>query len=152
MEALYCHFVEVQSKRIFICAPEVFLMGGTKSFAAGRRTSIILWLHLYKGQSMPKFTIDHESKSNPAEAYSKIKDFLNNDQDIRKFDSKLQCSFNDGAMSCKMNGSQFKADMVVAANGAGSKVQVTVDLPLLLTPFKGKVTETLQRKLAKYLG
>ncbi|MNK99976.1 hypothetical protein D3C87_1203950 [compost metagenome] len=51
-----------------------------------------------------------------------------------------------------MNGSQFKADMVVAANGAGSKVQVTVDLPMLLTPFKGKVQETLQRKLAKYLG
>jgi len=27
-----------------------------------------------------------------------------------------------------------------------------VDLPLMLTPFKGKVQETLQRKLAKYLG
>lgn len=101
---------------------------------------------------MPKFTIDHESKSNATEAYAKIKEFLNNDQDIRKFDSKLQCSFNDGAMSCKMNGSQFKADMIVASNGAGSKVQVTVDLPLMLTPFKGKVQETLQRKLAKYLG
>lgn len=101
---------------------------------------------------MPKFTIDHMSSSNPQEAYSKIKEFLNNDQDIRRFDPKLQCSFNDGSMSAKMNGAQFKADMSVAASGSGSKVVVTVDLPLMLTPFKGKVQETLQKKLAKYLA
>lgn len=101
---------------------------------------------------MPKFTIDHHSSVSAQEAYSKIKEFLSNDQDIRKFDSKLQCKFNDGAMSCKMDGAQFKADMNVAAAGNGSKVSVTVDLPLMLTPFKGKVTETLQKKLAKYLA
>ncbi|HWU43551.1 MAG TPA: polyhydroxyalkanoic acid system family protein [Bdellovibrio sp.] len=101
---------------------------------------------------MPKFTIDHQSSHNAQEAYTKIKEFLANDQDIRKFDPKIQCQFNDGAMSCKMNGSQFKADMNVAAAGNGSKVSVTVDLPLLLSPFKGKVTETLQKKLAKYLA
>ncbi len=101
---------------------------------------------------MPKFTIDHSSSHNQTEAYAKIKEFLSNDQDIRRFDPKLQCTFNDGAMSCKMNGAQFKADMVVSSVGEGSKVVVTVDLPLMLTPFKGKVQETLQRKLAKYLG
>ncbi|QDK39044.1 polyhydroxyalkanoic acid system family protein [Bdellovibrio sp. NC01] len=101
---------------------------------------------------MPKFTIDHQSSKSAQEAYTKIKEFLANDQDIRKFDPKLACNFNDGAMSCKMNGSQFKADMNVAASGAGSKVSVTVDLPLMLTPFKGKITETLQKKLSKYLA
>ena len=102
--------------------------------------------------SMPKFTIDHTSSQNAQEAYNKIKEFLANDQDIRRFDPKIKCDFDDSAMSCKMNGAQFKADMNVAANGAGSKISVTVDLPLMLTPFKGKVTETLQKKLAKYLG
>lgn len=101
---------------------------------------------------MPKFTIDHNSSQPAPEAYKKIKEFLANDLDIRKFDPKLQCDFNDGAMSCKMNGAQFKADMAVAAAGNGSKVSVTVDLPLMLTPFKGKVQETLQKKLAKYLS
>ena len=101
---------------------------------------------------MPKFTITHDSSHNAEEAYAKIKEFLNNDQDIRRFDPKLQCSFEDGAKKAAMKGSQFKADMSVASSGAGSKVSVTVDLPLMLTPFKGKVQETLQKKLAKYLG
>lgn len=101
---------------------------------------------------MPKFTIDHESSHNAEEAYLKIKEFLNNDQDIRRFDPKLQCSFDDGARRAAMKGSQFKADMTVSDNGTGSKVSVLVDLPLMLTPFKGKVQETLQKKLAKYLA
>ncbi|MEK2646722.1 polyhydroxyalkanoic acid system family protein [Bdellovibrio sp. BCCA] len=101
---------------------------------------------------MPKFTIDHESSQNAEEAYKKIKEFLSNDQDIRRFDPKLQCSFDDGGKKAALKGAQFKADMTVASAGAGSKVSVTVDLPLMLTPFKGKVQETLQRKLAKYLG
>lgn len=101
---------------------------------------------------MAKFTVEHKSSHNPQEAYEKIKNFLSNDKDILKFDSKLQCLFNDSAMSCKMTGAQFKADMIVAAANNGCAVSVTVDLPLMLTPFKGKVTETLQRKLAKYLS
>ncbi|MEN0060134.1 MAG: polyhydroxyalkanoic acid system family protein [Bdellovibrio sp.] len=101
---------------------------------------------------MPKFTIDHQSSHNVDEAYNKIKDFLQKDQDIRRFDPNLQCSFDDGSKKCAMKGSQFKADMTIAASGAGSKVSVMVDLPLMLTPFKGKVQETLQKKLAKYLA
>ncbi|MNJ99863.1 hypothetical protein D3C87_176440 [compost metagenome] len=101
---------------------------------------------------MPKFTIDHQSSHNPQDAFTKIKEFLNNDQDIRRFDPKLQCTFDDGTMAAKMSGNQFKADVAVNPSGAGSKISVTVDLPLLLTPLKGKVTETLQKKLAKYLG
>ncbi|WII73137.1 polyhydroxyalkanoic acid system family protein [Bdellovibrio sp. 22V] len=101
---------------------------------------------------MPKFTIDHQSTQNVEEAYQKIKEFLSNDQDIRRFDPKIQCSFNESAKSAALKGSQFKADMAVVSSGTGCKVSVTVDLPLMLTPFKGKVQETLQRKLAKYLA
>lgn len=101
---------------------------------------------------MPKFTIDHQSKCEAQEAYNKVKDFLSQDQDIRRFDPKLQCSFNDDSMTAALKGSQFKADMFITSAGAGSKVQVVVDLPLMLTPFKGKVQETLQKKLEKYLG
>lgn len=101
---------------------------------------------------MPKFTVEHKSAHSPQVAYSKIKDFLSDDKELQKFDAKLQCSFDDGAMSCKMNGAQFKAVLKVAAVDKGSNVSITVDLPLMLTPFKGKVTETLQRKLAKYLA
>lgn len=101
---------------------------------------------------MAKFTVDHESSKTPQDAYTRIKEFLSNDQDLRRFDSKLQCYFNDDEMAANLKGGQFKADMTVAAISTGSKVSITVDLPLMLTPFKGKVQETLQKKLAKYLG
>lgn len=101
---------------------------------------------------MPKFTIEHKSSYDPQKTYDKIKDFLDKDQEIRRFDSKLECTFDDKAMSAKMKGSQFKADVKIAKADSGSQVSVTVDLPLLLTPFKSKVQETLQKKLTKYLG
>ncbi|MGZ3770528.1 MAG: polyhydroxyalkanoic acid system family protein [Bdellovibrio sp.] len=101
---------------------------------------------------MPKFTINHDSTHKAEAAYNKIKEFLSNDQDLRRFDPKLECSFSDSSMAANLKGAQFKADMTVAAVGTGSKISVTVDLPLMLTPFKGKVQETLLKKLAQYLG
>lgn len=101
---------------------------------------------------MPKFTVEHQSTHEAQVAYAKIKNFLSDEQELKKFDSKLQCQFNDGALSCKMSSTQFKAEMAIAAVGNGSTVLITVDLPLMLSPFKGKVTETLQKKLAKYLA
>ena len=101
---------------------------------------------------MPKFTIDHISSHDVSAAYQKLKEFLSNEEEIRRFDPKMKISFNDDKKSCELQGSQFKAELAVASSGTGSKVQVHVDLPLMLTPFKGKVTEALQRKLAKYIG
>jgi len=106
----------------------------------------------YLEDFMPKFTIDHDSSHDSQETYKKVKEFLGKDQDIRRFDPKLQCQFDDAKQTCKINGSQFKADAQIAASGAGSKITITVDLPLMLTPFKGKVQEMLKSKLSKYLG
>jgi putative polyhydroxyalkanoic acid system protein len=100
---------------------------------------------------MPKFTIEHSSSHSAKDAFDKIKSFTN-DEELRRFDSKMQCQFNDGAMNGSIQGSQFKADLSVLVQGTGSKIQIVVDLPMLLTPFKGKVQETLQKKLSKYLA
>ena len=101
---------------------------------------------------MPKFTIEHSSSHSAKEAFEKIKTFMSGDEDLRRFDSKMQCQFNDGSMNGSIKGSQFKADVAVLAQGTGSKIEIVVDLPMLLTPFKGKVQETLQKKLSKYLA
>lgn len=101
---------------------------------------------------MPKFTVEHKSSHSADIAYKKIKDFLSQEDELQKFDSKLRCHFDDSALSCKMSGAQFNAQLAIAAMSNGSTVSIIVDLPLMLSPFKGKVTETLQRKLAKYLA
>lgn len=100
---------------------------------------------------MPKFTIEHNSSHSAKETFDKIKAFTS-DEELRRFDPKMQCQFNDGAMNGSIKGSQFKAELNVLAQGTGSKIEIVVDLPMLLAPFKGKVQETLQKKLSKYLA
>ena len=100
---------------------------------------------------MPKVTVEHSCPLNAEETFAKIKTFFEGD-DIRRFDPKVQCTFSDSTKTGKANGSQFKADIRVTTHAGGSKVEVVVDLPLLLTPIKGKVQETIQRKLAKHLA
>ena len=101
---------------------------------------------------MPKVTIDHNSKLSASDAFTKIKSFFESDKDIRRLDPNLKCEFSEGSMTGKASGSQFKADIAVKNQGPGSVVSVTVDLPLLLAPFKGKVQETIQKKLGQYLA
>ena len=55
-------------------------------------------------------------------------------------------------MTGKAKGNQFKADINITSSAQGSSIEVIVDLPLLLTPFKGKVQETIERKLSKHLA
>lgn len=101
---------------------------------------------------MPKVNVDHNTNDGVDEAYQKIKEFFENDQDLRKLDPNLKVSFTDADRTGKATASQFSASVQVKANGGGSIISVTVDLPLLLSPFKGKIQETLEKKLKKYLA
>lgn len=101
---------------------------------------------------MPKFTVEHKSDKSPEETFKAVKSFLDKGSEIQKFDAKAQVSFDDSSKSAQINGSQFKADMKVVAAGGGSNVAITVDLPFLLTPFKGKVEEQLKKMLTKHLA
>lgn len=101
---------------------------------------------------MPKFTVEHETSHPAPEAYSKLKQFLSKPEEMKKFDPKAECQFNDSNQTCAIKGSQFKADVSVQGQGTGSKVSITVDLPLLLTPFKSKVQEGLSKMLSRHLS
>lgn len=101
---------------------------------------------------MPKFTVEHKTKEPLDNAYSKVKEFLSKEEGLKKYDPKIAYKFDDSKKSCEMKGSQFSANLTVAGSGSGSTVSITVDLPLLLTPFKTKVQESLQRQMAKILA
>lgn len=101
---------------------------------------------------MPKFTIEHKSSKDVESSYSLLKKFLNDDTEIKKFDENLTCKFEDSNKTVSVKGSQFKAEFSIKPNSSGSQVSVLVDLPLLLTPFKGKVEEILKKKLSKHLA
>lgn len=101
---------------------------------------------------MAKFTIESKSSQSADVTFDKIKKFLENDQDLRKMDPKLKCDFDPKKLSGEAKGSQFKASIMITPNGKAADVTINVDLALMLTPFKGKVQEVLQKKLSKALA
>lgn len=83
---------------------------------------------------------------------TKIKEFFETDKTLQQLDSNVQCNFDLQTLKGKVKSSKFSADIQVVAQGPGSMIQVVIDLPLLLTPFRGKVEEVLRHKLQKYLA
>lgn len=101
---------------------------------------------------MPKFKIESKSKHSAQDTYQKIKSLLENDKDLRKMDSSYVCNFNDSALAGTAKGSKFEAAMKIAGAGDGANVEIEVSLPLMLTPLKGVVQSTLQKKIEHALA
>ena len=101
---------------------------------------------------MPKITVDHKSSVSAPDAIVKIKQFFETDATLKQIDGDLKCDFSDATLSGKVSGSKFKADVKIKSEGSGSMINVVIDLPLLLSPFKSKVEEVLKHKLDKYLA
>jgi hypothetical protein len=96
---------------------------------------------------MPKLDIEKSLTVDASEAFTKLKNFLETDPDLRKMDSAYQCTFDDSQKSGEAKGKQFKATLRVEPAGSGSKVAIGVDLPFLLTPLKGTIEASLRKKL-----
>ena len=101
---------------------------------------------------MPKFKVESSSKHSAEETYKLIKNLLENDRELRKMDSSYVCSFNETAMTGSAKGGKFEAGMKVSSASTGSKVEIEVSLPMLLTPVKGIVQSTLQKKIESILA
>jgi hypothetical protein len=102
---------------------------------------------------MAKFSVDFTSKHSPEAAYLKVKELLVKGDDLKKYDSNLECVFDDQKQSCQIKSNKFSAELFVKGQGAsGSDVSIFVDLPLLLMPFKSKIRDSLSRMLQKHLS
>lgn len=101
---------------------------------------------------MPKFKVESQSKLPPQEAFQKIRGLLENDRDLRKMDSSYTCQFDESALSGRAKGSKFEADMRVKPQANGSVVELDVSLPMMLTPLKGVVQSTIEKKLQTLLA
>ncbi len=101
---------------------------------------------------MPKFKVESDSKHSISETFSKVKNFLETDHDIKKLDPSAKISFNEQQLTGAAKGSKFEAEIKVLGTGDGAKVEIEVTLPLLLTPVKGMVQATIQKKLTSALS
>lgn len=101
---------------------------------------------------MPKVKVESKSKRSAEETYKIIRSLLESDSDLRRMDSSYVCQFDDQSLSGTAKGGKFEADMKVVSQGEGCKVEIEVNLPLMLSPFKGIVQSTLQKKLDTLLA
>ena len=100
---------------------------------------------------MPKIHIEKQTTMTATDAYQKIKAMLTDDSDLRRLDASYQCQFDDGSFVGSAKGKQFSAALKVHEQSP-TKVELSIDLPILLTPFKGMVENTLNKKLDKILS
>ena len=96
---------------------------------------------------MPKFKVECDSKHSSKDTFGKVKSFLDNDTEIKKLDPGIKISYNESAMTGVAKGSKFDAEIKVVGKGEGAQVEIEVSLPLLLTPIKGMVQASIQKKL-----
>ena len=98
---------------------------------------------------MPKIKIEKSTPMPAAEAFQRVKLMMLNDGDLKRMDPSCQFEFNDTACKGTGKGKMFSANVSVSTSG---QVVIEVDLPLMLTPAKGMVEKTLERKLKAALG
>jgi hypothetical protein len=95
---------------------------------------------------MPKFKIEKNTNLEDKEAFRRIKEFLNDDPDLKKMDPSYKCQFDETNLRGTATGSKFKAQLSVS-HSSSTTVCIEVDLPIFLTPFKGLVESTLEKKM-----
>jgi hypothetical protein len=101
---------------------------------------------------MSKFKFEVPAPLDSASAYSKVKALLSGENDFKKFDSNVTCTFDEANKTCKVEGSKFKASLqIFDKDSKSSQIAIEVDLPLALSLFKGKIQETLEQNLKKIL-
>jgi hypothetical protein len=102
--------------------------------------------------TMPSLKIEKNSQLSATDSYKRITSLLETDKDLRKLDAKYKCQFDEASLSGSADGQHFKAKMKITAAGAGSHVEVSVDLPFHLALVKGMVEKTLSKKLDEVLA
>jgi hypothetical protein len=96
---------------------------------------------------MPQVKVKQEIAGDKAKVYKAVKKYLEGKDTLQKLGGSID--WDDKAHSALIEGSNFKGDIGVSEKGGKSTVEITIALPLLLTPFKGKVEEELKKHLGR---
>ncbi len=101
---------------------------------------------------MAKVNLDVNSKFTAQDTFAKIKTVFGENSEIRKFDADMNCTFDDSQLSGAAKGSKFAADIKVNPQGEQSVVSIEIEVPFLLSAFKGQIKSTIEKKLSSLLG
>lgn len=127
---------------------ELLMWSIRKAHTFRRRTRALILSLL----SMAKLKFDLPAPLESAETYTRVKNFMNGENDFKKFDPKVSFNFDDASKKCKIKGSQFEAELCVKNKDAkSSEIAIEVEVPMALALFKGKIKDILEKNLKKIL-
>ncbi|MCC6276707.1 MAG: polyhydroxyalkanoic acid system family protein [Oligoflexia bacterium] len=100
---------------------------------------------------MPQFSVEHTTNLNSSETFKKVQEYLKTSQGLRKLDPTLTCEFNESSMTGSVKGNKFSCTLRVEGS-APTKVVLEIQIPLLFSPFKGQIQDSLKNKMSQILG
>lgn len=98
---------------------------------------------------MPKLNFEIPVSDSPDEAFKKVKAYMSSSNAIKEYDSKLSCTFDESKKMCLVKGSQFKGDITTKDHKKGSIIAFSIDIPITLALFKGKIQELVEKNIKK---
>lgn len=96
---------------------------------------------------MPQVKVNQEIAGEKKKVYSAVKSYLEGKDTLKKLGGSID--WDDKACTAEIEGSNFNGNINVTEKSGKSTVEIAISLPLLLTPFKGKVEEELKKHLSR---
>lgn len=96
---------------------------------------------------MPQVKVNQEIKGKRTAVYGAVKEYLEGRDTLQKLGASID--WNDKKFSGEIEASSFSGSLTVSDGDKASTVSIVIDLPLLLTPLKGKVEEELKKHLGR---
>lgn len=96
---------------------------------------------------MPQVKVSHEIKGKRKEVYEAVKIYLDGKETLDKLGAKMV--WNDKACEGTIEAGNFSGSLEVCEKSGQTNITIAIDLPLLLSPFKGKVADELKKHLSR---
>ncbi len=96
---------------------------------------------------MPKVEVKREITGEKKKVFKAVREYLEGRGTLKKLGASMD--WDDKACSADIEASNFKGSLNVTEKSGKSVVEICIDLPFLLTPFRGKVEEELKKHLGR---
>lgn len=96
---------------------------------------------------MPQVSVKREIAGDKKKVYAAVKKYLEGRDTLKKLGATMD--WDDKACKAEIEASNFSGAIDVAEKSGKCLVEISIKLPLLLTPFKGKVEEELTKHLGR---
>ncbi|MGZ3693906.1 MAG: polyhydroxyalkanoic acid system family protein [Bdellovibrionota bacterium] len=96
---------------------------------------------------MPQVKVKQVIAGEKKKVFAAVKSYLQGRDTLSKLGAEIE--WDDKACTGEISGGSFEGGLAVTEKAGKSEVEITVQLPLLMTPFKGKVEEELKKHLGR---